>query len=93
MEPLWQPPSQRLWHFFLGLSHFLILFLDWAGSGTFFFLLWSRAAAVPEGTSVPRGQTYCPSSFSHPRLGAKDWMGLGKGKEPPSPCPDEEQEP
>lgn len=87
MEPLWQPPSQRLWHFFLGLSHFLILFLDWAGSGTFFFLLWSRAAAAPEGTSVPRGQTYCPSSFSHPRLRGQSLDGAGEEEGAPFHMP------
>lgn len=91
-SPSVNPPPKGYGIFFLGLSHFLILFLDWAGSGTFFFLLWSRAAAAPKGASVPRGQTCCLSSFSYPRLRDQSLEGLEEGREPPPTCPNEGRE-
>lgn len=92
MEPLCPPPPKGD-SIFSGIVTFSYSFFGLAGSGTFFFLLWSRAAATPEGACVPRGQTCCLSRLSHPRLGAQSLEELWKGRVHPPGCQDEEQEP
>lgn len=76
MEPV-SPPPKGYDFFFLELPHFLKRGGGTGQAWTFFFLLWSNAAAIPQGASVLRDQICCIWSLSID-LGGQCLGGLGR---------------
>lgn len=75
-NPLASPPPPKGYDF-LELPHFLKLGGGTGQAWTFFFLLWSNAAAIPQGASVLRDQICCIWSLSID-LGGQRLGGLGR---------------
>lgn len=73
-------PPPKVMTFFSGIATFSYSFFGLGGLWTFFFLLWSKAAA-PEGATVPRDlmPVQPPLSQTWPKPG-----GLAKGEEHPN---------
>lgn len=73
----------------------IFLFFFWTGRarGRSFSFCGAEQQLFPREPLSPEARLTARPASPIPDLGAKAWMGLGKGKEPPSTCPDEEQEP
>lgn len=83
MEPLCQPPSQRLWHFFSWDCH-IFLFFFWTGQarGRSFSFCGAEQQPLPREPLSPEAKlAACPAS-PIPDLGTKAWRGWGRGGSP-----------
>ena len=96
MRREWSPsgnPPHKGYGIFSWDCH-IFLFFFWTGRarGRSFSFCGAEQQSLPREPLSPEARLTARPASPILDLGAKAWMGLGKGKEPPSTCPDEGQE-